>query len=89
MSTMTTTVTTRDGARYTFAPDFASVSVEGIDRALLSPPSVDMGFRMLLTYTDGGHDLTEHVSEVSVAGDAPENHPFDLPQLRKLARQAR
>lgn len=88
MGIMTTTVTTRDGARYEFTPDFSSVSVNGDIRELLSPPSVDRGFRMLLSYRDGGHDMTEHVSEVTVAGDAPASGGLTFEDFRLLSRAA-
>lgn len=83
---MTTTVTTRDGARYTFAPDFTAVSVEGDSRELLSRPTLGVGFRMLLSYTDGGHDLTAHVTEVADENVATDDETLAL--FRQLARVA-
>lgn len=86
MGTMTTTVTTRDGARYTFAPDFTTVSVEGDSRELLSRPSVAPGFRMFLSYADGEHDLTAHVTEVTDERELTDDETLGL--FRQLARVA-
>lgn len=61
----TTTATTRDGARYTFAPDFSSVLVDGEDRALLTPPTVHVGFKMLLVFRDGGTKVTDNVAALA------------------------
>lgn len=83
---MTTTVTTRDGARYTFAPDFTTVSVAGDSRELLSRPALAPGFRMLLSYTDGGHDLTAHVTEVTDETVAADDETLSM--FRQLARVA-
>lgn len=86
MGTMTTTVTTRDGARYTFAPDFTTVSVEGDSRELLTRPAMAPGFRMFLSYADGEHDLTAHVTEVTNERETADTETLSL--FRQLARVA-